>query len=203
MTMIAVLESVLNTPEIFTMKYKAGIIALLAVALGVTSLSAFAQGNSRGGAQGNRPAQMDRDRQQDRDRMDVPDRDRSRAQDFAQPEDKNIYGSKLMSTSERKQYRNELKTARSVQERQEIQARHHEKMLARANEQGVDLVPPGQGPIFGGNLMSVQERNEYRTKLQLAESDRQRERLMAEHREDIQARSQQRGVAPEETEEAE
>ena len=108
-----------------------------------------------------------------------------------------------MSAEERNQYRNELQSSRTTQEREQVQAQHHEKMKARANAQGLDLVPRGQGPIYGGNLMSVQERNEYRTQLQFAESDQERGQLTAQHHEEMQVRAKQQGVEAEELEEAE
>jgi hypothetical protein len=193
------------------MKHKASITALVTIALALTSLSAFAQGSAQGRGQADRPSQVDRDRtydrdrQQDRDRLDVPDRDRDRlhVQDFSQLKDRDIYGSQLMSAKERNQYRKEIQNAKTAQEREQLQAQHHEQMQARANAQGLDLVPPGQGPIYGGNVMTVQERNEHREQLRQIESDQERAQLIAQHREEMQARAMQRGVELEEVEEAE
>lgn len=193
------------------MNHKKGAAVLMASLLALTLLVSFSHGQGQGGGQADRPSQVDRDRvydrdrQWDRDRLGVHDRDRDRlhVQDYSQLKDKDIYGSQLMSAEERNQYRKELQNAKTAQKRMKIQAQHHEQMQARANAQGLDLVPPGQGPIYGGNLMSVRERNEYRTELRFAESDQERAQLLAQHREAMQARAKQQGVEPEEIEEAE
>ena len=196
------------------MQNKASISALVTIALALTSLSAFAQGGGQSGGQADRASQVDRDhtydrdRQQDRDLLDVSDRDRDRdrdrlqVQDYSQLKDREIYGSQLMSAEERNLYREQLQNAATAREREQIQAEHHEQMQARADEQGLDLVPPGQGPIYGGNVMTVQERNEYREQLRLIESDQEREQLIAKHREEVQARAKRRGVELEEIVEA-
>ena len=55
--------------------------------------------------------------------------------------------------------------------------------------------PYGEDPIYGGELMSVQEHNQYREQLQLTESDPQaRTRLEAQHREEMQKRASEQGV---------
>jgi len=59
---------------------------------------------------------------------------------------------------------------------------------------------PGQAPladedIYGHQLMSVEERNQYRERMTLIGSDpEQRSRFMAEHREHMQARARAQGV---------
>ena len=53
----------------------------------------------------------------------------------------------------------------------------------------------GQSGIYGGELMSVQERNQYREQLRLTESDPQaRTKFMAEHKEQMQQRAKVKGV---------
>jgi hypothetical protein len=76
-----------------------------------------------------------------------------------------------------------------VQAREQFQAQHEEKMQARAQKQGKDLVPPGQGPIYGGELMTVQERNQYREQLRHMDSDADREKFQAQHREQMEQRA--------------
>lgn len=56
-------------------------------------------------------------------------------------------------------------------------------------KQGKDIVPPGQGPIYGGELMSVEERNQYREQLQQMDSDQERTQFQAQHREKMEARA--------------
>jgi len=59
---------------------------------------------------------------------------------------------------------------------------------------------PGRAPIadediYGHEMMSVEERNRYRERMELIGSDaEQRSRFMAEHREQMQARARAQGV---------
>jgi hypothetical protein len=56
----------------------------------------------------------------------------------------------------------------------------------------------GNGPdsdIYGHELMSVQERNQYREQLRLVESDpEQKTRFLAQHREQMQSRAKAQGT---------
>jgi hypothetical protein len=53
----------------------------------------------------------------------------------------------------------------------------------------------GQNGIYGGELMSTQERNQYREQLRLTENDPQaRTKFMAEHNEQMQQRAREKGV---------
>lgn len=192
---------------------------LVALVLGATSMSSFAQqgqgGTGAGHAQqmdrdrtfdrdqmSDRDRTFDRDRTRDRDRSDDPDqdRDRDRLQDPANLKDQDIYGNKLMSESERKQYRNELGNTKTQEARMKFQAQHEQKMRERALEKGQDLVPPGQGPVYGGELMSVQERNEYREQLRLMDSDQEREQFQAQHRDRVEQRAKALGREVEDAE---
>ena len=136
---------------------------------------------------------QDRDRDQagghDQDRDRIQDRDRLHATDPASLRDEDIYGNGLMSAEEKKQYRNQLMQMETVQAREQFQAQHEEEMQARAQKRGKDLVPPGQGPIYGGELMTVQERNQYREQLRHMDSDADREKFQAQHREQMEQRA--------------
>ena len=129
----------------------------------------------------------DGDQDQDRDR--IQDRDRLHVTDPASLRDDDIYGSALMSEEELKQYRNQLMNMETVQAREQYQAQHEEMMQERAQKQGKDLVPPGQGPIYGGELMTVQERNQYREQLRHMDSDEEREKFQARHQEQMNLRA--------------
>jgi hypothetical protein len=197
------------------MKYKMTISVLVATALALTSLSAVA-GKGQGGGQGggaqaadrmqqiDRDRSYDRDRQQDRDRIDAPDqvrdRDRLMTHDPATMRDQDIYGHELMTEQERKQYRKQLGEADSPEKAGKFQAQHEERMQKRALERGVDLVPPGQGPVYGGEYMTVQERNQYREQLRLLETDPERDQFMAKHREQMNQRARAMGYEIEEAE---
>jgi hypothetical protein len=53
----------------------------------------------------------------------------------------------------------------------------------------------GKNGIYGSELMSVEERNQFREQLRLTESDPQaRTKLMAEHKEQMQQRAKTKGV---------
>ena len=192
------------------------IVVLAAVALSMTSAYGFAQGKGgRSGAarqqQVNPPRSYDRDRQQDRQQNRQEDRngaarDRDRDRDRLHVEDpsgQQIYGSELMTEQERNQYRQRLQAAASAEQQAQVRAEHRQQMLERANQQGLDLVPPGQGPVYGGALMTVQERNEYRERLRLMEPGQEKEAFMAKHREEMRTRAAEQGTQLEEAEEAE
>jgi hypothetical protein len=140
---------------------------------------------------------MDRDRDRDRDQLQGNDQDRDRTRDQdrlhvtdpASLGDADIYGSALMSQEELKQYRNQLSNTESEESRELFQAQHEAKMQERAQLQGKDLVPPGQGPIYGGELMTVQERNEYREQLRHMDANEERDKFQAQHREQMELRA--------------
>ena len=202
------------------MKSSTVISSLVALVLASTSMSSFAQQGQGGGARADRAQQVDRDRSydrdrmsdrdrsfdrdrtQDRDRIDVPDqdRDRDRIHDPANLRDQGIYGNEFMTPAECDQYREELGNANTQQSRMELQAQHEQKMQERALQQGQDLVPPGQGPVYGGEFMSVQERNEYREQLRLIDSDQERQQLQAQHRDRVSQRAEALGLEVEEAE---
>jgi hypothetical protein len=198
------------------MNIRTGIVVAFATALVLTPLAGFAQG--RGGGGGNPPqgpAQVERGAQDlDRDRAKAADRtyqrdrdrdqDRTHAPDFGYMKNRDIYGNELMTNAERKAYRKQLATAGSSEERGRIEAEHRKEMQSRAEKKGVTITPPGKD-IYGGGLMSVEERNAYREQLRLIGSDREeRTRFMADHKEKMQIRAKAQGVVlEEETEEAE
>ena len=202
------------------MKFSTLISVSVALVLGFTSMSSFAQQGQGGGANADRGQQVDRDRSYDRDRMsdrdrtfdrdrtqdrdrsDDPDqdRDRDRLQDPASLKSEGIYGNQLMSDAERRQYRNELGSMNEEQSRMEFQAQHEQKMQERALQQDQDLVPPGQGSVYGGEFMSVQERNQYREQLRLIDSDQERQKFQAQHRDRVNQRAEALGLEIEEAE---
>lgn len=48
--------------------------------------------------------------------------------------------------------------------------------------------------IYGGNLMSAEEREQYRDRLRSAQSDREWAQIRAEHQQEIQARARAQGI---------
>lgn len=204
------------------MKKSTALGAIIASTLLLSSTTGLAQGGSPRGAGAQDRAQtergrldrdrdFDRDFDRDRDRLDEPSRDRDRDQDrthtpdFARLSDHDIYGSEVMSVQERNEYRMQLQNAASAEERQRIEAQHRKSVEAKARLRGVALNPPGQG-IYGGALMSVEERSQYREQLRQFDSDEERLQFMAQHREEMQIRAKSKGVPFDdlaETEEAE
>jgi hypothetical protein len=69
-------------------------------------------------------------------------------------DDTPIYGSQLMTNQERIEHRNQLRAAKSAEEREQIRLRHHEQMQLRAKERGVALpdTPPAQGGGMGRQM---------------------------------------------------
>ena len=201
------------------MRHRLSISIILASMLALMFIAVGAQQGQGGGGSGDRDQQMDRDydRDMDRDRdygrdmdqdrdydrdMDQDrdrdqlkghdqdqDRDRLHVTDPASMRDEDIYGNAMMTEQELKQYRNKLMNMETVEAREQYQTRHEAKMQERAQLQGKDLVPPGQGPIYGGELMTVQERNEYREQLRHMDSDEEREMFRARHQEQMNLRA--------------
>lgn len=184
------------------------LFVLVAGALMLTPITSMAKGKEGSGAsQSGARAQiergqkdLDRDRLRTRDRVSVPSHDRDRIQDrthapdFAKLSDHDIYGQEMMTAQERNAYRKQLQDAASSEERKRIEATHRHEMQVRAQEQGIDLAPPGQD-IYGGAIMSVEERNRYREQLRLTESDpKEKTRFMAKHQEKMQKRAKAQGI---------
>lgn len=62
-----------------------------------------------------------------------------------------IYGSQLMTQQERVEYRNQMRSTRTQEERNTLRLEHHKKMQERAKEKGVTLpdTPPANGAGMG------------------------------------------------------
>ena len=88
----------------------------------------------------------------DKDKDQTRDQDRLQTQDKDQIQDRQIYGSQLMTQQERSEYRVQMRNAKTAQEREQIRKEHHERMKVRAKEKGVTLPdePPARG--MGGGM---------------------------------------------------
>jgi len=77
----------------------------------------------------------------------IQNRDRDRDQDREQ-----VYGWQLMTPAERTEHRNMMRSFNTEQERETYRKQHHERMQARAREQGVTLPeePGERGRMQGG-----------------------------------------------------
>ena len=145
--------------------------------------------------QADRDRMFDRDRAQDRVRMGIPEQDwdRLNIRDPSRMKDKDIYGSKFMTAAERKRYRDQLGKTDTPESRLSFEAQHEETMQKRALALGEDLVPPGQGPVYGGDYMTAQERNRYREQLRWLNAGKERKRFMVKHRERMDERARALG----------
>ncbi|MBI5784375.1 MAG: hypothetical protein HZA64_02865 [Rhodocyclales bacterium] len=61
-----------------------------------------------------------------------------------------IYGSQLMTRQERMEYRNQMRTLKTQQERNAFRLEHHTRMQERAKERGMTL--PDTPPAAGGGM---------------------------------------------------
>ena len=166
------------------------ISVVVALALGLSAYGG-AGGQQKGGGS---------DRAQPIEQQQAQDRMRVETQDRARLRDEDIYGHELMTRQELNQYREQMQRMQTAGGRDQFQVQHEEKMRERALRQNKDIVPPGQGPIYRGDLMSVQERNAHREQLRIIESEEERARFLARHRETMDARAE---AIEQETEEAE
>lgn len=71
-----------------------------------------------------------------------------------QPARDMVYGSQLMTPAERRSYRHEMRSMKSVEEREALRKRHHDQMKKRAAERGMTLpeMPPRQGAGMGPGM---------------------------------------------------
>lgn len=171
----------------------------------VLALISFApnpgQSEQRQGA--DRIHQLDRDRTFDRDRRQDDSRVETREQpwdwdrlnlpNLSGMKDQEIYGHEFMTTEECQQYRHRLGNLDTSEARRKFQAQHEEMMRKRALVQGEDLIPPGQGPVYGGELMTVQERNRYRERLRWFDAGKARQQLLVSHRHRMDERARALG----------
>ena len=130
---------------------------------------------------------QDRDRDRDQDRDQDRDRDPLYAQDRDNLNSRAIYGSELMTRTERREYRDRIGAMTNVQEWARYRAEHQVRMLARARERGVDL----PAPLYGQQLMTDQERERLQERLQAAVNAQERQRIEAQNRTEMQERARE------------
>jgi hypothetical protein len=75
-----------------------------------------------------------------------------------------------------------------------LQTRERDRTQAQASQGSAKAAGKG---IYGGNLMTVEERNQYREQLGKLQQDQERNEFEARHREQMQLRAKDRGVEPE------
>ena len=185
--------------------------ALCAMALAVTAASAaLAQGRQGGNgaqaAQGDldrarsaaqtHDQQIDRARDATRDRVrDTPrdqdrDRESTKLRDRDRVRDADIYGAELMSAQERNQYRQQLQNAKNDQDWARLRAQHEEQIRARATQRGVSLPPP----VYGQYMLTAQETERFRRRVENARDEQARAQVRAEHEEMVRERARELGL---------
>lgn len=172
-----------------------GVVAGLVLGL-APYFSDAGQGRGDKSSSSNRVQEIEQQRAQDHDRL----RSKIETRDPALLRNEEIYGHELMTEEELNQYREQMKKMHTTKAREEFQVQHEEKMRERAVKQNKDIVPPGQPPIYRGDLMSVQERNAYREQLRSMNTEEERTRFLSRHKEKMDHRA---AAIDEETEEAE
>jgi hypothetical protein len=78
--------------------------------------------------------------------------DQDKDQTMTQAQDRTqdrIYGRQLMTTAEINTFREKMRAAKTVQEREQIREEHHKLMQARAKERGITL-PDSPRPMRDG-----------------------------------------------------
>ncbi len=175
------------------------LVAMVLALISLTPVTGYAQQQHGAG----RDHQLDRDRTFDRDRRQDDRRVKTREQprdwdrlNFPTPskmKDQDIYGHEFMTIGERQQYRDRLGDLNTSQSRRKFQAKHEKMMRKRALLHGGDLIPPGQGPAYGGELMTVQERNRFREQLRLLDVGKARQKFLASHRHRMDERARALG----------
>lgn len=89
------------------------------------------------------------------------------------------------------------------QDRDRVDEKDQQKDQDRDQAKTKDQIQQKDRDIYGYQLMTEQERNEYRERVKTAETNQQREQILAEHREKMQARAKTNGVNLEENAESE
>jgi hypothetical protein len=151
------------------------------------------QTQSGGPQQSRGEQQVDRDRDQDRtqDRDRDQTRDRLHVQDATQIRDQDLYGSSLMSSAEREQYRQRLQSATTDQEWARAGSEHQEQMQMRARTQNAAIEPP----IYGQYMLTTEEQARYREQLRTATNEQARIRVREQEQNTVRARAGELGVA--------
>jgi hypothetical protein len=105
------------------------------------------------------------------------------------------YANQLLTPEERDAYRKQMQEAKTPEERAKIRDAHRAEMQKRADAQGIALQGPrGEPRLYGGDLMTPEERNAYIEKMRAARTPEERLKLRDEHRAEMQKRAKEKGV---------
>ncbi len=153
-------------------------ILLTAMTVSALTLSAGAwaqqQGNPERASQATQERQMERVQSRDRamsaDKVAMKDQERLQAQEREQQKLKEESGDKAKEADQ-------LREQDRLQTQDQVRDRIHQDQ-----------------EIFGGQMMTEQERLQYRERIEKAGSEGERERIRAEHKEQMMQRARERGV---------
>lgn len=82
-----------------------------------------------------------------------------------------------------------------LRDRTQLNTQERDRDRIQDKTHAPDSAKPDDEKIYGGNLMTIQERNQYREQLRLLESDpEKRTQFKAQHQEKMQARAKAQGV---------
>ena len=88
----------------------------------------------------------------------------------------------------------------AVTEHDRLQQRERDRTQKQTSSARTAGAAATAGGIYGGNLMTEQERNEYRERLHSMNTEQERDAFTAQHRQQMQQRSKERNVPIEVTE---
>ncbi|MGA8053041.1 MAG: hypothetical protein WCA12_04140 [Burkholderiales bacterium] len=117
--------------------------------------------------------------------------------------DRGVY-SQLFTQEERDKFREEMRNAKTREERQTVAAEHRALAEARAKEKGITPLPPGPGygpgyGRFGGGvyseLFTPEEREKLRDQMRAAKTLEERQMIRDSHRALAEVRAKEKGVA--------
>ncbi len=97
---------------------------------------------------------QDQLKMQDKEQLKTQDKDQLKTQDKDQLRDQDrIYGDELMTAQERTAFRERMRLAKTLQERERIREEHRLMIDARAKERGVQVIhaKPAAAAGAGGN----------------------------------------------------
>ena len=113
-----------------------------------------------------------------------------------------MYGEQLFTQQERDDYRKRMQEAKTPEERTKIRDEVHATAQARAKEKGITLPEPrgpggpsgGRGRMYGEQLFTQQERDDYRKRMQEAKTPEERTKIRDEVHAQAQARAKEKGI---------
>ncbi len=140
----------------------------------------------------------DSDLDRDRDRTRDQDRDRLRTSEFV---DGQLATFSLLTAEERERFRNEMRNAKTTEERTRVRAEHQKIIQDRAREMGIE--PPSSAGVADVQararymlmtMLTEQERLQFMNRIHLAKSPEERERIRTEMHEQARERARAMGV---------